>query len=188
MIRDVRWHLFKLASLAVKAPPLFTFAIGDPVVDDEGQSIIGGPLFPGSDLQFEPSQSRLPFEGCDHYQLAFGANVVEIGIRGGKVQSVSYDYDIYRESGVRRMRKLRHLLQSHSVTDPLVEYVDNGSAVLYNAKKRTQFAVYAYLADTFLIYSTVTKPLRRRGSSEPEPPANARDWSPNPSLQRTPPG
>jgi hypothetical protein len=170
MILDIRWQLFKLASLAVKAPPLFTFAIGEPVVDNEGHSLVGGALFPGSDLRFEPWQSRMPFDGCEHYQLVFGGNVVEIGIRDDKVQSVSYNYDIYRENGVRRMRKLRHLLNSHSATDPLVEYIDNGSAILYNAKNRTQFAVYGYLADAFLIYSTATKPIRRRGPAEPESP------------------
>jgi hypothetical protein len=169
MILDIQWQLFKLASFAVKAPPLITFTIGEPVIDDEGHSLVGGLLLPDSDLRFEPWQSRMPFEGCEHHRLAFGGNVVEIGVRDGSVQSVFYDYDIYRESGVRRMRKLRHLLHIHSATDPLVQCVDNGSAVLYNAEHNTQFAVYGYLADTFLIYSTATKPLR--GRPEPEPPA-----------------
>lgn len=165
MIRDMQWQLFKLLSWTVKAPPLFTFAIGEPVIDDDGHSLVGGPLVPGSELRFEPFTPGIPFEGCDHYRLAFAGNEICIGTRDGKVLSVLYDYDIYRESGVRRMRKLRHLLQEHSVVDPLEESVDNGSALLYTSKSHSQFAVYGYLADTFLIYSTNVKPIRQRSAS-----------------------
>lgn len=166
MIRDIRWQLFKLASLLVKPPPLFTFLIGEPVVDETGHSLVGGPLVPGSELRFEPSAPSMPFDGCEHFTLAFGGNSIEIGIRDGRVLSVLYDFDLYRSSGIRRMRKLRHLLREHSTSDRLVEYVDNGSALLYASKRRSQFAAYAYLADTFLIYSTTVRPLRRSSSQE----------------------
>ena len=160
---DLRWQAMKLLSLFVKSPGLFTINIGESVHDEEsGHSLLADSLVPGTDIQFQACEASMPFEGCDHYRVEFAGNSIEIGVLDDQVESVFYDSEWHRESGPKRVRKLRQLLSDHSEADPLHELTDNGSAVLYSSTNKTQFAAYGYLADTFLIYSTSVKPIRKR--------------------------
>ncbi len=169
MIRDFRWQLFKALSWAVKAPYVFTVNVGEPVFDEEsGHSLLEDPLVSGTEIKFQACKAAVPFEGCEHYRVELPGHLIEIGVRDDHVQSVFYDCDIYRESGLRRMSKLRYLLKDHSEDDPLTELTDNGSAILYVSNGKTQFAAYAYLADTFLIYSTKAKPDRGEKNRGPK--------------------
>jgi hypothetical protein len=154
---DLWWHYFRIASRFVKPPFIFTIPVGEAVIDADGHSLLGGPLLPGKPWRFEPSNEPSWFEETDRYDISLPGSTISIGTSGGFVRWIQYDCEIYRETGVRRMRKLRYLLDEHDAPEPLFELVDNGSAFLYASETGKQMAAYAYLTDILIVYDATLK-------------------------------
>ena len=140
-------------SRLLRAPEMPVFRLGQPTWDADDDSGEGAHLV----RPLPPDESG--FKACNNLRIALGHDdsSITIGEQNGLVAGVIYDVPLYRQSGHHIARKLRYLLAEHGKDDPLHRLTDNGSAMLYTSRNDTQFAVYAYLSDIFIIHSTSVK-------------------------------
>ncbi|HSI62696.1 MAG TPA: hypothetical protein VLE43_06240 [Candidatus Saccharimonadia bacterium] len=100
------------------------------------------------------SESEEPSDwlDCTDYRLESDDYVFHATAKDGVVVAVIHDTDRHREGGMKRVKKMMHLLKVYAGASDFEQILDNGFGFTYRSVDGKRMATYSYACDVFSVY------------------------------------